>query len=68
MEFTEIIPAALLSLYVGVSNIAFSDRICKAYRRWGVAEWLTEPSDCRAAGTVAIMFSVVLLVSPVLGS
>ena len=68
MDFTDVIPAALFSLYIGVSNITFSDRICKAYRRWGAAEWLTEPSDCRAAGGVAIMFSVTLLVSPILSA
>jgi hypothetical protein len=66
MEFPEVIPAALLSLYVGVSNIAFSDRISDAYRRWGVDEWLTEPADCRTAGVVAIGFSALLLWLPVL--
>jgi hypothetical protein len=68
MEFTDVIPAALFSLYIGVSNIAFSDRICDAYRRWGVDEWLTEPADCRAAGVVAIMFSVTLFFLPTLSS
>jgi len=66
MEFTEVIPAALFSLYVGVSNIAFADRICAAYRRWGVDDWLAEPTDCRGAGVVAIMFSAILLLLPVL--
>jgi hypothetical protein len=66
MEFSQIIPAALFSLYVGVSNIAFADRICDAYRRWGVHDWLAEPTDCRGAGVLAIVFSVVLLLLPVL--
>jgi hypothetical protein len=65
MEFTQVIPAALFSLYVGVSNIAFADRICEAYRRWGVDDWLAEPSHCRGAGVVAVMFSVVVLLVPV---
>jgi hypothetical protein len=65
MEFTEVIPAALFSLYVGISNIAFSEHICNAYRRWGVDESLTEPADCRAAGIVAITFSVLLVFLPV---
>ena len=64
MEFSEVIPAVLLSLYVGVSNIAFADRICQAYRRWGVDDWLAEPTDCRGAGVVAITISVVLLLLP----
>jgi len=66
MEFSEVIPAALFSLYVGVSNIAYADRICDAYRRWGVDDWLAEPTDCRGAGVVAIMFSVMLFLVPVL--
>jgi hypothetical protein len=65
MEFIEVIPAALFTLYLGISNIAFSDRICEAYRRWGVDEWLTEPADCRAAGGVAICFSALLLFLPI---
>jgi hypothetical protein len=66
MEFSEVAPAALFSLYVGVSNIAYADSICAAYRRWGVDDWLAEPTDCRGAGAVAIMFSVVLFLVPVL--
>jgi hypothetical protein len=66
MEFSEVMPAALLSLYLGVSNFAFADRICEAYRRWGVEDWLAEPTDCRGAGVLAIMFSVMLLIVPVL--
>ena len=65
MEFSEVIPAALLSLYIGVSNIAYADRICESYRRWGVDDWLAEPTDCRWAGVVAIMFSVMLFLVPV---
>ena len=64
MEFTKLIPAALCCLYVGVSNIAFADRICAAYRRWGVEEWLAEPKDCRAAGALAIAFGAVLVALP----
>jgi hypothetical protein len=66
MEFSEVIPAALFSLYVGVSNIAYADRICDAYRRWGADDWLTEPTDCRGAGALAILFSVMLLLLPVI--
>jgi hypothetical protein len=66
MEFSQVIPTALLSLYIGVSNIAYADRICQAYRRWGVDDWLAEPTDCRGAGVVAIMFSAVLFLAPVL--
>jgi len=66
MEFSQVIPAALLSLYIGVSNIAYADRICEAYRRWGADDWLAEPTDCRGAGVVAIVFSVMLVLAPVL--
>jgi hypothetical protein len=66
MEFSQVIPAALLSLYIGVSNIAYADRICEAYRRWGADDWLAEPTDCRGAGVVAIVFSVMLFFVPVL--
>jgi hypothetical protein len=66
MEFSEVIPAALFSLYVGAANIACADRICDAYRRWGVQDWLTEPTDCRAAGLVALVFSGMLFFAPVL--
>jgi hypothetical protein len=66
MQFSEILPAALFSLYLGVSNIAYADRICEAYRRWGVVDWLAEPTDCRGAGVAAILFSAALLLVPVL--
>jgi hypothetical protein len=66
MEFSEVLPAALFSLYLGIANFAFADRICEAYRRWGVEDWLAEPRDCRGAGVLAIMFSVVLFCVPVL--
>ena len=66
MDFTDVIPAALFSLYIGVSNIAFSERISEAYRRWGVDEWLAEPSDCRVAGIVAVTFGVGLFCVPLL--
>ena len=66
MEFSQAIPAALASLYVGASNIIFAERISQAYRRWGVEDWLADPGDCRGAGFVAIGFSAVLLVLPVL--
>jgi hypothetical protein len=65
MEFSALIPGALCSLYVGISNIAYAERICAAYRRWGVEEWLAEPKDCRVAGGVAIAFSVVLVILPI---
>ncbi len=65
MELTEVLPAALFSLYLGVSNIACADRICAAYRRLGVVDWLAEPSDCRGAGILAIAFSAGLLFTPV---
>ena len=67
MEISAIIPAALLGLYVGVSNIAFADRICEAYRRWGVEDWLADPADCRVAGVVAITFSAGLFFLPAIG-
>jgi hypothetical protein len=66
MELSDVLPAAFFSLYLGVANVACADRICKAYRRLGVADWLAEPSDCRGAGVFAIAFSVSLLLVPAL--
>ncbi len=66
MELSEVLPAAIFSLYLGVSNIACADRICEAYRKLGIADWLAEPTDCRGAGVLAIAFSAALLISPAL--
>jgi hypothetical protein len=66
MEISEVLPAAVFSLYLGVSNIACADRICQAYRRLGVVDWLAEPTDCRGAGVLAIAFSAALLITPAL--